>query len=59
VLLDSGKQTPANAQRVGWKRSVEADITRLKTEYKADVLVSLLDPHEYKLYKMVSAELAS
>jgi len=33
----------------GWHRDLEADLQRLREEYRCDVLVSLMEPHEYDM----------
>jgi protein-tyrosine phosphatase len=31
-----------------WDRDLDADLTRLRDQYKCDLLVSLMEPHEYE-----------
>lgn len=37
---------------VGWDRDMKTDMRRLREYWKTDVLVSLIEVHEYKVYEM-------
>jgi len=48
LTLAPGKKDPAG----GWDRDLDSDLERLHTYYKVDRLVSLMEPHEYRLLKI-------
>ncbi len=35
-----------------WERDLEADMRKLREEYKADILVSVMEEHEYRYYEV-------
>jgi protein-tyrosine phosphatase len=52
-LLGRIGATFAPGKRDGrWRRDLEADLARLRDEYRTDVLVSLMEQHEYERFGM-------
>ena len=48
----------ASASRIQWARSLDADLERLRTVHRADVLISLMERHEYGLLEIPDLVLA-
>ncbi len=49
LTIAAGKRDPAR----NWDRDLGADLARLRSEYRADVLVSLMEEHEYRMLQIV------
>lgn len=49
LTLAPGKHGPSYYDPAGWARDLDADLDRLRHHHRADVLVSLLEDHEYDL----------
>lgn len=43
-----GKHGPANAVGGAWRRDLDLDLERLREHHEVDLLVSLMEPHEYE-----------
>ena len=49
LTLAPGKHGPSYYHPAGWARDLDADLERLRQHHGADVLVSLMEDHEYDL----------
>ena len=49
LTLAPGKHGPSYYDPAGWARDLDADLERLRHHHRADVLVSLMEDHEYDL----------
>ena len=49
LTLAPGKHGPSYYHPAGWARDLDADLERLRHHHGADVLVSLIEDHEYDL----------